>query len=102
MILLIEITVRTGGDAGMSHCVVSLIELFAARLRFTPAPTSRVHCGRVFGYHHQALAHPRISIDPTVMMGKPCIKGTRLTVELLLRKLGAGRSLPTCSSPIRN
>ncbi len=38
------------------------------------------------------MAHPRISIDPAVMMGKPCIKGTRITVELVLRKLGAGRS----------
>ena len=38
------------------------------------------------------MAHARISIDPTVMMGKPCIKGTRITVELVLRKLGAGRS----------
>jgi uncharacterized protein (DUF433 family) len=38
------------------------------------------------------MAHARISIDPAVMMGKPCIKGTRITVELILRKLGAGHS----------
>ena len=34
----------------------------------------------------------RISADPSIMMGKPCIQGTRITVELILRKLGAGRS----------
>ena len=38
------------------------------------------------------MAHPRITADPAVMMGKPCIKGTRITAELILRKLGAGRS----------
>lgn len=38
------------------------------------------------------MALTRISTDPAVMMGKPCIKGTRTTVELVLRKLGAGRS----------
>jgi len=38
------------------------------------------------------MAHNRISIDPAIMMGKPCVKGTRITVELILRKLGAGRS----------
>jgi len=38
------------------------------------------------------MANPRISADPAVMMGKPCVKGTRITVELLLRKLGSGRS----------
>lgn len=35
---------------------------------------------------------PRIVAEPDVMMGKPCIKGTRISVELILRKLGAGRS----------
>ena len=36
----------------------------------------------------------RIEINPKVMMGKPVIRGTRLTVELILRKLreGAGQS----------
>jgi uncharacterized protein (DUF433 family) len=38
------------------------------------------------------MSHRRISADPAVMMGKPCIKGTRITVELILRELGAGRS----------
>ncbi len=38
------------------------------------------------------MAHTRITADPEIMMGKPCITGTRVTVELILRKLGAGRS----------
>ncbi len=32
----------------------------------------------------------RINIDPKIMMGKPVIKGTRITVEMLLRKLSQG------------
>jgi uncharacterized protein (DUF433 family) len=38
------------------------------------------------------MSHPRISSDPDIMVGKPCIKGTRITVELILRELGAGHS----------
>jgi uncharacterized protein (DUF433 family) len=38
------------------------------------------------------MTSSRIAADPAVMMGKPCIKGTRLTVEFILRKLGAWRS----------
>ena len=32
----------------------------------------------------------RISIDPAVMVGKPCIRGTRVTVEQVLRELATG------------
>ena len=32
----------------------------------------------------------RIEINPQVMMGKPVIKGTRIKVELVLRKLAEG------------
>ncbi|MCB1890511.1 MAG: DUF433 domain-containing protein [Rhodocyclaceae bacterium] len=32
----------------------------------------------------------RIVADPRVMMGKPVVKGTRIPVELILRRLGAG------------
>jgi uncharacterized protein (DUF433 family) len=35
----------------------------------------------------------RIEVNPAVMHGKPVIKGTRIPVELLLRKLGEGASV---------
>ena len=35
----------------------------------------------------------RIVIDPGIMLGKPVIKGTRITVELILRKLSEGLSI---------
>lgn len=31
--------------------------------------------------------------DPKIMMGKPVIRGTRITVELILEKLSAGESV---------
>ena len=36
------------------------------------------------------MTHERIEINPKVMAGKPVIRGTRIPVELVLRKLGAG------------
>ncbi|MEZ4712075.1 MAG: DUF433 domain-containing protein [Caldilineaceae bacterium] len=38
------------------------------------------------------MVHPRIERNPAIMFGKPVIKGTRITVELVLRKLAAGQS----------
>lgn len=32
----------------------------------------------------------RIEINPKIMLGKPVIRGTRIPVELILRKLGEG------------
>ena len=34
----------------------------------------------------------RITIAPDVMQGKPVIRGTRITVDLVLRKLAEGAS----------
>lgn len=34
--------------------------------------------------------HPRIERNPEIMVGKPVIKGTRVTVEQILRKLAGG------------
>ena len=35
----------------------------------------------------------RVVLDPSVMLGKPIIKGTRLTVELVVEKLATGESI---------
>lgn len=34
-----------------------------------------------------------IEVKPNVMMGKPVIAGTRITVELILEKLAAGETI---------
>lgn len=37
--------------------------------------------------------HERIIIDPKIMLGKPVIKGTRLTVELIVEKIAYGATM---------
>ena len=39
------------------------------------------------------MPEPRIKRDPKVMMGKPVVAGTRITVVHILRLLGAGDSV---------
>lgn len=36
------------------------------------------------------MTHERIESNPEIMGGKPVIRGTRVPVEVILRKLGAG------------
>ena len=38
-------------------------------------------------------AFPRITFDPAVMSGKPCIRGLRVTVSTIVGLLAAGRSI---------
>jgi len=39
------------------------------------------------------MSGPVIVSDPKVMMGKPVVAGTRITVDLILEKLGSGESI---------
>jgi uncharacterized protein (DUF433 family) len=39
------------------------------------------------------MTHNRIEINPAIMFGKPVIKGTRITVEHILRKLAGGMTI---------
>jgi uncharacterized protein (DUF433 family) len=38
------------------------------------------------------MDHPRIERDPAVMVGKPVIRGTRITVDHILRDVASGIS----------
>ena len=38
--------------------------------------------------------HPRIEINPDIMVGKPVVQGTRITVEHILRRLTDYDTLP--------
>lgn len=48
--------------------------------------------GGKIGWGSTMRTTDRIEINPKVMLGKPVIRGTRITVELILRKLAEGAS----------
>ena len=39
------------------------------------------------------MEEPLVVADPKIMAGKPIIRGTRITVELILEKLAAGQTV---------
>src|SRR5579862_916740 len=48
-------------------------------------------CFQCYSGHVQQFS--RISANPDVMGGKPCIRGMRVTVGMIIEALGAGRSI---------
>jgi uncharacterized protein (DUF433 family) len=36
----------------------------------------------------------RITVDPAIMGGKPCIRGLRVTVGMIVESIAAGRTIP--------
>lgn len=52
---------------------------------WTYGPAEIVHHGR-------EMSEPLIVSDPKIMMGKPVISGTRITVESILERLAAGET----------
>jgi uncharacterized protein (DUF433 family) len=42
------------------------------------------------GRDGKMTVHDRIEINPKIMLGKPVIRGTRIPVELLVRKMAEG------------
>jgi uncharacterized protein (DUF433 family) len=43
--------------------------------------------------YHDVHQFDRITIDPGVMGGKPCIRGMRVTVGMIVEALAAGRTI---------
>ena len=44
-------------------------------------------------YHGKVQAFRRITMNPDVMGGKPCIRGMRVTVGMIVEALAAGRTV---------
>ena len=47
----------------------------------------------IVGDTHMSDWRKRIQVDPTVCHGKPCIKGTRIMVSVVLNNLASGESI---------
>jgi len=44
-------------------------------------------------YHEHMQQFKRITIDPEMMSGKPCIRGMRVTVGMIVEALSSGRTI---------
>lgn len=58
-----------------------------------PRPAALPAHPEVTGTAEKSISEPLITSNPAVMLGKPVIAGTRITVESVLEKLGGGDSI---------
>jgi uncharacterized protein (DUF433 family) len=56
-------------------------------------PSTTIEHLSIWGYNRSMNWQDYIERDPEVMLGKPVFKGTRLTVEFILERLGQGASV---------
>jgi len=56
-------------------------------------PPETAHTQSLEGMRRRLIMSELIISNPKIMMGKPVIKGTRITVELILEKIAAGESV---------
>lgn len=62
----------------------------------SPAPSGKIAPWPPDPLHllpNAAISKPLIISDPAILYGRPVVAGTRLSVELILEKLGAGESI---------
>jgi uncharacterized protein (DUF433 family) len=57
-----------------------------------PLGSAHVHHRARTDYNVLMTLTDRIEVNPRVMLGKPVIRGTRIPVDLILRKLSEGAS----------
>ena len=99
----VELNSRTNDLDGASSCSTCSLRVQrqlpqppAQATAITPTDlpfTAPYRCELRYSCAAAQAAHPmtdRILTDPTIMLGKPVIRGTRITVELVLRKLSEG------------
>jgi uncharacterized protein (DUF433 family) len=90
-----------GGDAAGGNPTVTsppardnLGPVAACKIKLLPPDTrdARPYTYRI-DRRKVCMTHNLIQSDPDVMTGKPVVRGTRITVETILRKLSCGESI---------
>lgn len=77
----------------LNACPASILRIYYNPSKLWSAIYNPLHfTSMVLGSTSMTMIN-EIEINPKVMLGKPVIRGTRITVELILRKLSEGATL---------